>query len=188
MRFCFWIWLWYELFSRAGGRQLWVVVLFLKSSDQCRVGFRLKPDLGIIVVVVVVKSWCDCAAISGLQFINLTFTTRFSIIISTIFTFDLLGQAISSRIPSRTRLPRLVLLHWSTISKQSHSKNRKRKGRGLEMPEHKRYDAAVVIKSHLKLLLFFFFFFWAEVSSRLCCRRRPTSKASYSFVLAMRRP
>ena len=64
------------------------------------------------------KSWCDCAAISGLQFINLTFTTRFSIIISTIFTFDLLGQAISSRIPSRTRLPRLVLLHWSTISKQ----------------------------------------------------------------------
>ena len=24
------------------------------------------------------------------------------------------------------------------------------------MPEHKRYDAAVVIKSHLKLLLFFF--------------------------------
>ena len=45
-----------NIFSRAGGRQLWVVVLFLKSSDQCRVGFRLKPDLGIIVVVVVVKS------------------------------------------------------------------------------------------------------------------------------------
>ena len=29
---------------------------FFKSSDQCRVGFRLKPDLGIMVVVVVVKS------------------------------------------------------------------------------------------------------------------------------------
>ena len=51
------------------------------------------------------------------------------------------------------------------------------------MPEHKRYDAAVVIKSHLKLLLFFFFFFWAEVSSRLCCR--PTSKASYSYAAAL---